>query len=51
MAQIPGVPDLQLVPPFNRKFYDSDQRISSIGSGSLGGKAQGLALLVDLDFQ
>jgi len=48
MAQIPGAPDLQSLPPFNRKFYDSDQRISSIGSGSLGGKAQGLALLDDL---
>jgi len=34
--------------PFDRRFYDSDHRISSIGSGSLGGKAQGLALLNDL---
>ncbi len=36
------------VGPFDRKFYDTDTRISSIGSGSLGGKAQGLALLNDL---
>ncbi len=34
--------------PFNRNFYDTDKRISSIGQGSLGGKAQGLALLHDL---
>jgi hypothetical protein len=34
--------------PFDRRFYDSDKRISSIGEGSLGGKAQGLALLNDL---
>jgi hypothetical protein len=36
------------VGPFDRRFYDTDKRISSIGSGSLGGKAQGLALLDDL---
>jgi len=34
--------------PFDRRFYDSDKRISSIGTGSLGGKAQGLALINDL---
>jgi hypothetical protein len=34
--------------PFDRRFYDSDQRISTIGAGSLGGKAQGLAMLNDL---
>jgi hypothetical protein len=34
--------------PFDRRFYDSDKRMSSIGSGSLGGKAQGLALINDL---
>ncbi len=33
---------------FDRRFYDSDQRISTIGAGSIGGKAQGLALLNDL---
>jgi hypothetical protein len=33
---------------FDRRFYDTDKRISSIGTGSLGGKAQGLALLNDL---
>ncbi|MCJ7700019.1 MAG: hypothetical protein MUO62_00410, partial [Anaerolineales bacterium] len=33
---------------FDRQFYDSVKRISSIGTGSLGGKAQGLALLNDL---
>jgi len=36
------------IDPFDRRFYDSDKRISSIGLGSLGGKAQGLALLNDL---
>lgn len=36
------------IEPFDRRFYDSDKRISSIGPGSLGGKAQGLALLNDL---
>lgn len=36
------------IDPFDRQFYDSDKRISSIGTGSLGGKAQGLALLNDL---
>jgi len=36
------------IQPFDRKFYDRDIRIRSIGSGSIGGKAQGLALLNDL---
>ena len=43
-----GVPLSRDIVPFDRKFYDSDVRISSIGSGSIGGKAQGLALLNDL---
>jgi len=30
---------------FSRNFYASDERISRIGSGSLGGKAQGLAYI------
>jgi hypothetical protein len=31
--------------PFDRKFYVSDHRIRGIGSGSIGGKAQGLVFL------
>jgi hypothetical protein len=30
---------------FNRRFFDSDRRLSYIGSGSYGGKAQGLAFI------
>ena len=30
------------LPSFNRKFFDGEERITSIGSGSMGGKAQGL---------
>lgn len=43
----PGTPSSS-IQPFDRKFYDKDIRIRSIGSGSIGGKAQGLALLNDL---
>jgi hypothetical protein len=31
------------VPPFSRSFFQSDERIARIGTGSIGGKAQGLA--------
>lgn len=40
-----AVPKKTNIAPFNRKFLDADQRISSLGSGSIGGKAQGLAFL------
>ncbi|MBL7128911.1 MAG: hypothetical protein ISS16_07995 [Ignavibacteria bacterium] len=33
------------LPKFNRKFFDSNERISCIGTGSLGGKAQSLAFI------
>jgi hypothetical protein len=32
------------VPPFERSFFDPSRRLSRIGGGSLGGKAQGLIL-------
>lgn len=35
----------QNLSPFNRKFFDSEERFTYIGSGSLGGKAQGLAFI------
>ncbi len=31
--------------PFNRKFFDSEQRLTCMGTGSLGGKAWGLAFI------
>ena len=37
-----------VLPPFNRSTFDSTGTISLIGSGSIGGKAQGLALVKDL---
>ena len=33
------------LPKFNRKFFDSNEKISCIGTGSLGGKAQSLAFI------
>ncbi len=33
------------IPQFNRRFFDSDERLTCIGAGSLGGKAQGLAFI------
>ncbi|MFC1790960.1 PEP/pyruvate-binding domain-containing protein [Gemmatimonadota bacterium] len=43
-----GNPRSDGILPFDRSFFDSDQVISRIGSGSLGGKAQGLALVRQL---
>ncbi len=34
--------------PFNRNFFDSDEVITCIGSGSIGGKASGLAFIKDI---
>jgi len=31
------------IPRFDRRFFDADERLTCIGAGSLGGKAQGLA--------
>jgi hypothetical protein len=36
------------VPPFRRRFFDPDERITAIGAGSLGGKAHGLLVVRDL---
>ncbi len=33
------------ISPFDRKFFDSKEEFTYIGGGSLGGKAQGLALI------
>jgi hypothetical protein len=40
-----SVPYRRNIVPFNRSFFNSGERISSIGSGSIGGKAQGLVAL------
>jgi hypothetical protein len=48
MSEKPTRLTVDKIGPFDRRFYDSDKRISSIGEGSLGGKAQGLALINDL---
>ena len=37
------LPDSGLYPPFDRKFFESDEDFTVIGSGALGGKALGLA--------
>jgi len=39
---------MKKISQFDRKFLDSENRISCIGTGSLGGKAQGLAFSNDL---
>jgi hypothetical protein len=36
------------VPPFRRRFFDPDERITAIGAGSPGGKAHGLLVIRDL---
>ena len=45
---MPGNPRSDGILPFDRSFFESDETISRIGSGSLGGKAQGLALVRQL---
>ena len=37
----------EILPEFNRKFFDSDDIATVIGSGYLGGKASGLLLMKD----
>ena len=36
-------PDTGMYPPFDRKFFESDEDFTVIGGGELGGKALGLA--------
>jgi hypothetical protein len=36
------------LPRFNREFFESNEDLTCIGSGSLGGKAQGLAFVKDI---
>ncbi len=38
-----GSPDTGMFPPFDRKFFESDEDFTVIGGGELGGKALGLA--------
>ena len=37
------VPKPEQIPPFDRKFFESDNILSRIGDGAVGGKASGLA--------
>lgn len=41
----PDISVQQDVPKFDRNFWDSNKRLSYIGTGSLGGKAQSLAFI------
>ena len=36
------------IPPFGRKFFGSGEPFTRIGTGSLGGKAQGLVFINDM---
>ena len=45
MNKLSGKAVQENLPKFNRKFFDSNDRISCIGTGSLGGKAQSLAFI------
>ncbi|MGZ4886261.1 MAG: hypothetical protein ACXVJK_00975, partial [Candidatus Aminicenantales bacterium] len=38
----------QDIPEFQGEFFDSDRRLTSIGSGSIGAKASGLAFIHDV---
>lgn len=38
-------PNAGMYPPFDRKFFESDEDFTVIGTGRLGGKAQGLAAI------
>ena len=46
MAEKPRDSVRRTLTPFDRRFFTGEQKFTVIGSGSLGGKAQGLA---DLD--
>ena len=48
MKIIPDILVQQDVPKFDRNFWDSNKRLSYIGMGSLGGKAQSLAFINDI---
>jgi hypothetical protein len=45
MPETRKITDFAGLSPFDRKFFDSKEEFTYIGSGSLGGKAQGLALI------
>ena len=38
---------MDIVPQFDRHFFDGTQRFTRIGTGSIGGKAQGMASVRD----
>ncbi len=48
MKKNADISSLQNIAPFNRVFFDENQRFTYIGAGSLGGKASGLALMNDV---
>ena len=43
MTQKTSIPTVQDIPQFDRRFFESDDVISRIGGGAIGGKASGLA--------
>ncbi len=45
--ELPDISGEANLPPFDRKCFKSGQRLSSIGTGSPGGKGRGLALIQD----
>lgn len=45
MNKKPPNPNNKSLSNFNRKFFDSEKRLTGIGYGSLGGKAQNLVLI------
>ena len=48
MTKIAPITHSEHVPRFNRKFFDGSDRMTYIGSGSFGGKAEGLAFANNL---
>ena len=48
MKITPNISVKQDIPKFDRNFWDSNKRLSYIGTGSLGGKAQSLAFINDI---
>ncbi|MFC2092891.1 PEP/pyruvate-binding domain-containing protein [Bacteroidota bacterium] len=48
MKITPDISVQQDIPKFDRNFWDSNERLSYIGTGSLGGKAQSLAFINDI---
>ncbi len=47
MLRKPDGTPLKQIAPFDRKFFDSAEIITFIGSGGIGGKAQGLVFIKD----